>query len=110
MGAGKDLWNQFETAFNAEDRSGLASLFTSDAVYIGPSLHHEGREAIGAFFGQSGKAFADINYKASRVIEDGDTVVAEWTYRATQIGPLLLPTARRSRRRQDAGVCRGYRL
>jgi uncharacterized protein (TIGR02246 family) len=55
MGAGKDLWNQFETAFNAEDRSGLASLFTSDAVYSGPSLHHEGREAIGAFLWSVGQ-------------------------------------------------------
>ena len=29
MGIGSDLWNQFETAINAQDSAGLAAVFVS---------------------------------------------------------------------------------
>ena len=91
MGTGRDLWNEWEALYNKQDIAGVASLFTSDGVYITPNFRLDGREAIATFLREEGKAVSDINISTSRVIEDGDTVVAEWTFRSTQIRPLTWP-------------------
>jgi uncharacterized protein (TIGR02246 family) len=91
MGTGTDLWNQCVARMNNEDWTGFVSLFTSDAVYAGPNLRYEGREAIEAHFDEVGKAIADVHYETSLVVEDGDSVIAEWTWRSTQTGQV--PTA-----------------
>ncbi len=56
----------------------MASLFASDAIYSAPNFRHEGRGAIRAFCENVGSAVSDINIETSLVIEEGDTVVAEW--------------------------------
>ena len=66
-------------------------MYTSDAVKVAPNSRLEGSEAIRAYFDEMGKAVSDINIETSVVIEDGDTVVAEWTYRTTQTGPATQP-------------------
>jgi len=91
MGTGTDLWNQCVVLLNNEDWAGFVSLFTSDAIYAGPNLRYEGREAIGAHFDEAGKAISDIHYETSLVVEEGDSVIAEWTWRSRQTGQL--PTA-----------------
>ena len=94
MGTGKDLWNQFEALFDKKDWAGAASLFAADAVHVDPTGRHKGREAIATFLEQGGEAFSDITFPASLVIENGDTVVAEYIFRATQTGPLTMPDGR----------------
>jgi hypothetical protein len=69
MGAGKDLWNQYEALFNQHDWAGLASLFASDAVLVGPLGRHEGSVAITAACDGWDKAFPDIRMETSLVIE-----------------------------------------
>jgi steroid delta-isomerase-like uncharacterized protein len=91
MGTGSDLWNRFETMFNKQEFDGLDSLFASDAVYVEPAGRHEGGDAIRAWLDESVPAFSDVHFKTSLVIEHGDTVVAEWTYRCRHVGPLTLP-------------------
>ena len=91
MGVGKDLWNQFEALYSKKDFDGLASLFASDAVHVDPMGRREGRKAIRAFFEAGDKALSDIRFEASVVIEEGDIVVAEWTWRGAFTGPLTMP-------------------
>jgi steroid delta-isomerase-like uncharacterized protein len=91
MGVGKDLWNQLETLVNKHDSAGVASLFAIDAVYTDPTGRYEGREGIMAYFDQADKPFSDISQETSRLVEEGDTFVAEWIWRATNTGPLTMP-------------------
>ena len=91
MGTGRDLWNEWVGLYNKQDIVGVASLFTSDGVYITPNFRLDGRDAIAKFLNEEANAVSDINIATSLVIEDGDTVVAEWTFRSTQIRPLTWP-------------------
>jgi uncharacterized protein (TIGR02246 family) len=80
MGRDKDLWNHFETGLVKHDLEGLLSVFAIDAVYSAPNFRNEGRAAIGAFFDAVFKAFSSTQVDTSLVVEEGDTVVAEWTH------------------------------
>ena len=91
MGTGKDLWNEFETLYNKQDYKGLASLYAEDALYVTPDGRREGPEAIEAYLEETDKPFSDIRLETSQVIEEGDNVVAEWAWRATHTGPLVMP-------------------
>ena len=90
MGTGKDLWNEFETLLNKHDWTGAASMFANDAVYVEPAGRHEGREAIQAFLEAGGVAFPDLIGETNLVIEEGDIVIGEWTYRGTHTGPFVV--------------------
>jgi ketosteroid isomerase-like protein len=93
VGRGKDLWNQFETRLVKHDLEGLLSVFAIDAVYSAPNFRNEGRAAIGAFFDAVVKAFSNPQVDTSLVVEEGDTVVAEWTqwtHRDTQTGVFVM--------------------
>ena len=91
MGIGSDLWNQLDVLLGKQDFAGAASLFTADAVRVDPVGRTEGREAIRAKMGQEYSAFSDITFTTSLLIEQGDTVVAEWTSRSTHTGPFAMP-------------------
>ena len=90
MGTGGDLWNRFETMLNKLDFDGLDSLFASDAVYVDPAGRHEGGHAIRTWLDGFVLAFSDVRFETSRVIEQADTVVAEWTNHCTHTGPLTM--------------------
>jgi ketosteroid isomerase-like protein len=89
MGAGKDLWTEFEARYCKQDWAGVASLFADDAVHVDPTGRHEGSEQIAAWLEEGCAPFFDISFPASHLIEQGDTVVAEYVF-----GPL---TPERSR-------------
>ena len=91
MGAGKDLLKQTEAFYAKLDYTGLTSLYASDAILTDPTGRYEGREAIRAYFQAGDKPFSDVTIENSRMIEEGDTVVAEWTWRGTHTGPLPMP-------------------
>jgi steroid delta-isomerase-like uncharacterized protein len=90
VGAGKDLWTEAENLLNKHDSAGVASLYASDAVLTDPSGRYEGREAIRAFLEAMVKSF-DENLETSLLVEEGDTTVAEYTWRGTNTGPLTMP-------------------
>jgi steroid delta-isomerase-like uncharacterized protein len=94
MGAGKDLWTEVETRHNKHDLAGWSSLFATDAVLTDPTGRYEGREAILAYLQAGDTAFSETRNETSRLIEEGDTVVAECTWRATHSGPLPMPDGR----------------
>ena len=91
MGAGKDLWTEIETRYSKLDYTGMASLHASDGVYTDPTGRYEGREAIGAYLEGADKPFSDLRMETAGLIEEGDTVVAEWVWRATHTAPLPMP-------------------
>jgi hypothetical protein len=91
MGAGTDLWNQFEALYSKKDWDGAASLFAPDAVHIDPTGRHAGREAIRAWCEQGGEAFSDISFPSSFLIEQDGVIVAEYTFRAVHTGELPMP-------------------
>ena len=91
MGIGADLWLQADELTNKQDIAGLGSLFTSDGRYTSPAGSVDGAEAIGAYMAEAVKGLSDIHQQTSRLLEDGDTVMAEWTCRFTVTGPMLLP-------------------
>lgn len=91
MGTSKDLWNEFVARFSKKDWAGVASLYATDGVVIDPTGRYEGREAIQEYLEKADEPFSDGRMETSRVIEDGATVVAEWTGWATNTGPLAMP-------------------
>jgi steroid delta-isomerase-like uncharacterized protein len=97
MCVGKELWTELDKKFNDHDVSGIASCYASDAVYTDPTGRYEGREGIMAYFEQADKPFSDISQEIFRLIEEGDTVVAEWIWRATNTAQLTMPDVARSR-------------
>ena len=87
MGVGKDLWMEMGKRYNTQDWSGMALFYASDAVLVDPNGRCEGREAIQAFLEAQEESFSDRRVETLRVIEEGDTAVAECTWRATNTGP-----------------------
>ena len=88
MGAGQDLLKHWESLYNKHDFAGLAEMFTTDGVFIDPYGRREGREAVAAFIAGWEKAFSDINMETSLAVGDDEAVMVEWTFRATNTGPL----------------------
>ena len=91
MGTGKDLWNELETLLNKHDLPGMERVYASDAVLVDPTGRYEGHDAILAYLEALDKPFPDGGSETSLLIEEGDTVVAEWTWRGTNTGPLTTP-------------------
>jgi ketosteroid isomerase-like protein len=87
MGTGKDLWNELETHYSKLDYTGLATLFASDGVHVDAFGRHEGREAIRAYLEEGDKPFSGLRMETRRLIEEADTVVAEWTWWALTPDP-----------------------
>jgi steroid delta-isomerase-like uncharacterized protein len=58
------------------------------AVYTDPLGRYEGREAIQDYLEAGARAFPGRSLETTRLIEEGDTAVAEWTFRATHNGPI----------------------
>jgi steroid delta-isomerase-like uncharacterized protein len=69
----------------------LAALYASDAIYTDPTGRYAGREAILAYYKEADKPFSDLRMDTTLLIEEGDTVVAEYTWRGTNTGPLTMP-------------------
>jgi steroid delta-isomerase-like uncharacterized protein len=91
MGVGKDLWTEFQMQYNKQGVSQVASFWASDAVYTDPTGRYEGREAIQGYLQQADKPFSDLRMDTTLLIEEGDTVVAEYELTATITGPISMP-------------------
>ena len=91
MGAARDLYTEYVSVYSKLDYSGVASFYANDAVFADPINRHEGREAIGAFFEEADKPFTDIRFEVAQLIEEGNLLVAEWVWQATNTGPLTMP-------------------
>jgi len=91
MGVGKDLWTEMQARYNRGDLSGATSLYASEVVYVDPLGRYEGPEAILASWEPGDRAFPGARMETSRLLEEGDTLVAEYTWQATHTGAFDLP-------------------
>jgi steroid delta-isomerase-like uncharacterized protein len=91
MGAARDLWIEGVSVYNKLDYRGLASFYAGDAVHVDPIGRRQGPEAIRAYMEEGDKPFSDISMETSQVVEEGNVVVAEWVWRATNTGPISMP-------------------
>ncbi|HET9118173.1 MAG TPA: ester cyclase [Pseudonocardiaceae bacterium] len=91
MSAARDVYDEAIRLYNAADVEGFAGLHAEEAVLVTPSGTTQGRDAIRAYWTRIRAAFPDLTLRADMVIEQGDTVVAEWTETGTDTGPLVLP-------------------
>ena len=65
--------------------------YTEDAVLVSPNGTVQGRTAIREHWSQEKAAFPDRTLTVNVVVEQGDTIAAEWTWAGTHTGPLVLP-------------------
>jgi predicted ester cyclase len=76
--------------YNAGDLDGYANEYTEDAVLIKPDGTFEGRAAIRESWAWQKTAFPDCTLTIDALIEQGETIMTEWTWAGTNTGPLIL--------------------
>ena len=77
--------------YSKGDIDGFVDTYAEDAVLRSPDGVSEGKQAIREYWTQEKAAFPDSNVEMIRSIEDGDIVMAEWTWSGTHRGPFSLP-------------------
>jgi len=91
MGRARQLIEQAIELFNAGDLERLTPMYAEDAVEITPRGQFQGRTAIGERLRAERAAFPDQHMKPLVWVEEGDTVVVEYTWTGTHTGPAPLP-------------------
>ena len=91
MSSIRDAYEQARGFYNAGDVEGLVNLYTEDATLVTPFGTFEGRAAIREALSRDKAAFPDRTVTRGVIVEQGDTLAAEWTMIATHTGPLLMP-------------------
>jgi predicted ester cyclase len=91
MSSLKDLVEQGYQLINAGDVEGIVDLFTEDATRVTPFGTFEGRAAIHEAVSREQAAFPDRTLTVDVYVEQGDTIVVEYTFAGTNTGPLVMP-------------------
>lgn len=91
MGVNLDIADQAVAAFNAADVTAYAAFYADDATLVAPDGTFTGRDAIAEMWTASRVTFPDAKLVVNLTVEDGDKVVSEWTFTATNLGELPMP-------------------
>jgi len=91
MSSIRDVYEQGTRFFNAGDVEGLVNLYTEDATLVTSSGTAHGRGAIRDVWSRDKAAFPDRTVTPGVIVEQGDTIAAEWTVFGTHTGPLVMP-------------------
>jgi len=91
VSAKRDEYERRIQLYNAGDVEGVANSFTEDAIVVTPIGTAEGRAAILEFLRGDKAAFPMRNVTIDVIVEQGDTIAAEYTSVATNTGPLVMP-------------------
>ena len=89
--SGRDAYERAVKLYNAGNLEGLVSSYAEDAVLVTPDSTAQGRAAIRDVWSRDKAAFPDRALTIGVIIEQGDTVASEFTWVATNTGPLVLP-------------------
>lgn len=78
---------------NAHDAKSFAATYAADAVVHDPFYPQplKGRDAVEQDMVELLRAFPDMRISTGALLQDGDTVAAEFTLRGTHQGPLASP-------------------
>ena len=91
MSSIRDAYERRIGFYNAGDVEGMANLYTEDAARVTPSGTFEGRAAIREALSRDQAAFPDRAMTVGVIVEQGDTLAAEWTVAGTHTGPFVMP-------------------
>lgn len=91
MGATRELAERAFALYNSGDVDAFMDCYAADAVLRAPEGSFEGRAAIREFWAQQFAEFSDSQVSSDLLVEQGDTVVAEFTYTGTNTGPIAMP-------------------
>jgi steroid delta-isomerase-like uncharacterized protein len=91
MGTNTDIADAGIAAFNRGDIAGFCATYADDAVLTTPDGTFTGREAITQNWTTGHQAFPDEQVVVTLTVENGDQIIQEWTWRATNTGDLTLP-------------------
>ncbi len=89
MGKGRQLIERRIEMYNSGDLDQLTAGLAEDAVWITPSTKTQGRAAIGELLRADHTAAPDRHIEPLGWVEEGDTVVMEYTWTGTHTGPLV---------------------
>jgi uncharacterized protein (TIGR02246 family) len=91
MSSNRKAYERWVQLYNAGDLEGLADSFTEDGILVTPDGTAQGRAAILEIMNRGKAAFPDYAVTIDVMVEQGDTIAAEWTWAATNTGPLVRP-------------------
>jgi predicted ester cyclase len=77
--------------YNAGDLDAFVNEYAEDAVLVTPDGSAQGRQAIHSKWTQEQTSFPDRTQTVDVLVEQGDTIATEFTWVATNTGPLVLP-------------------
>jgi len=86
-----DAYERLVKLYNAGDLEGLVNSYTEDAVLVTPEGTAQGRAAIRERWASDKASFPDRTLTIELITERGDTVASEFTWIATNTGPLVQP-------------------
>jgi predicted ester cyclase len=87
----KDFYLEAMRRNDGGDHEGFLALQADDAEWIVPGATLSGKEEIRGWLEPFWQAFSSFRHDHTRIIEAGDTVVAEGTWTGTHDGPLATP-------------------
>jgi steroid delta-isomerase-like uncharacterized protein len=93
MGAIRELAERAFALYNSGDIDAFLDVYAADAVLRAPEEEgrpFEGPAAIRGFWAEQFSAFPDSHITIDVLVEEGDTVAAEFTYTGTNAGPMAM--------------------
>ena len=87
----RDQYERVLQLYNAGDLEGLVNSYTEDAMLVTPDGTAQGRAAILEVWSRDKAAFPARTVTIDVTVEQGDTIAAEFTWAATNTGPLVMP-------------------
>ena len=91
MGKYSELNDEAAALYSKGDIGAFVDTYAENAVLRSPDGVFEGKAALRDYWTQEKASFPDSNVEMTRSIEQGDVVAGEWTWTATNTGPLTLP-------------------
>jgi predicted ester cyclase len=91
MAGAQEVGAEFVAAFNAHDDGRMRELSAADAVFEGPGVQIEGRDATVGYAMAWINAFDDAKLEVHNELVAGDWVIHEFVFAGTHTGTLQSP-------------------
>jgi predicted ester cyclase len=89
MGSARDVYELLVRLYNAGDLENLVSTYSDDAVLVTPDGTAHGRAAILQQWSRDKASFPDSTLITNLIFEQGDAIASEFTWTASNTGPLV---------------------
>lgn len=92
MGVSRDVAERAYAAMAAYDVPGMMALCAQSCEFTEGGTRLRGPDQIGPYLRSYFTAFPDMRLDVRKIVEEGDSVVAEIRFTGTQTGPLAMPS------------------